>query len=110
MGVRHSDLPCEPEVGKVGVRKLLPGSINLTVAQPGNGSVVVTVLYEGVALGTSTVTSIAPGDVAVSIPLTAGDRKRLKALKSLPVSIRTSFRATGGDTALLAERKVTLRR
>lgn len=101
---------CELEVGAVGTRKLLPGSISLTIDQPGAGQLTVVVLDKGKALGRSTVTTTTQGAAPVTIPLSAKDKKRLARVRSLPVTVQTSFLPAGEKTPLRAERAVTLTR
>jgi Ca2+-binding RTX toxin-like protein len=108
--VLDTGLLCELEVGEVGTRKLLPGGINLSVVQPGGGTATIAVVYRGRVLGTATVSGVAAGSAPVSIPLKAGDRKKLRKLKTLPVTVRTKYIPTGADEGFTVTRKVTLTR
>lgn len=108
--VLDTGLLCELEVGEVGTRKLLSGGIKLSVVQPGDGVSTVAVIYRGRVLGSAKVSGVVAGSAPVSIRLKAGDRKKLKNLKKLPVTVRTKYTPTGADQGFTVTRKVTLTR
>ena len=100
---------CELRVGDVEQSKLTATTIQLTIEQPGFGTLQVTVRQGKQVLGTAKVQAGGAGGQKVTIPLSAKDQRRLAKLKQLPAIVQTQFTPAGGEPAR-ADRKVTIKR
>ncbi|MFM9136433.1 MAG: calcium-binding protein [bacterium] len=100
---------CELRVGDVEQSRLTATTIQLTIEQPGFGTLQVTVRQGRQTLGTARVQAGAAGNQRVTIPLSAKDQRRLAKLKQLPAIVQTQFTPAGGAPAR-ADRRVTIKR
>ena len=100
---------CEVRVGDVEQSRLTNVNIQLTIEQPGFGTLQVTVRQGKQVLGTAKVQAGAAGEQKVTIPLSAKDQRRLAKLKQLAAVVQTQFTPAGGEPAR-ADRKVTIKR